>query len=168
MKRYEILDWELVHGSPVKRTYGRGRRDHVLSWLSPLRRHVSIEWNGRDRLTAKSRHLWSCSQSWSTDELGGISFGIRELIDRPPTSPPVHRGWFWYVHLNGKHTSGATRPPVLAEFMVGHQHDRPATDVGRASVPPLVKDLVSWLEACTDHRAHGPVLICDKGPPGRR
>jgi hypothetical protein len=167
MKRYEILDWELVQGSPVKRIYGHARRD-LLSWLSPLRRHVSIEWNGRDQLTAKSWRLWRTSHSWTTHELGGISFGIREQIDRPANSPPVHRGWFWYVHLNGKHISGDTRPPILAEFMVGHQHERPATDVGRASVPPLVKDLVHWLEACTDHRAHGPVLISDKGPLGRK
>ncbi len=167
MKRFEILDWELIHGSPVKRTYGRGRRDHIWGWLGRWRQ-VSIEWNGRDRLTAKSWPLWSRGKSWSTDELGGISFGICERIDRPASSPPVHRGWFWYVHLNGKHTNSAPRAPVLVEFMVGHQRDRPATDVGRASVPPLVKDLVSWLESCTDHRAHGPVLICDKGQPGRR
>lgn len=167
MKRYEILDWELVQGSPVKRTYGRAKRD-VLSWLSPLRHQVSIEWNGRDRLTAKSRRLWCHRQSWTADDLGGISFGIREQIDRSPNAPPVHRGWFWYVHLNGRHLAGALRAPVLAEFMVGHQHERPATDAGRASVPPLVKDLVSWLEACTEHRAHGPVFIADKGPQLRR
>lgn len=167
MKRYEILDWELLQGSPVRRTYGRSRRD-ILGWLRPLRRQVSIEWNGRDRLTARRWRLWPSSQSWSTGELGGISFGIREQIDRPPTSPPVHRGWFWYVQLTGRHTSGVPRTPILAEFMVGHQTDRPATDVGRASVPPLVKDLVGWLEACTEHRAHGPVLVADKGAQGRK
>lgn len=167
MKRYEILDWELVQGSPVKRMYGRSRRD-LPSWLSPLWRRVSIEWDGRNRLTAKTWRLWPSHQSWSTDELGGISFGVREQIDRPSTSPSVHRGWFWYVHLTGKHASGTPRAPILAEFMVGHQHDRPATDVGRASVPPLVKDLVSWLETCTEHRAHGPVLIADRGPQRRK
>jgi hypothetical protein len=167
MKRYEILDWELLQGSPVKRIYGRSRHDY-LKWLPPLRRRISLEWNGVNRLTARAWHLWPRRQSWSTDELGGISFGIREQIDRPPTSPPVHRGWFWYVHLTGKHLSGVARAPVLAEFMVGHQHDRPATDVGRASVPPLVKDLVNWLEACTEHRAHGPVLISDKGRQDRK
>ena len=167
MKRYEMLDWELVYGSPVKRTYGHSRRD-LLSWFNPLRRQVSIEWNGRDRLTAKSRRFWLRRQSWSVEELGGISFGIREQIDRSPSTPPVHRGWFWYVHLNGKHSGSVPRAPVLAEFMVGHQQDRPATDAGRASVPPLVKDLVGWLEACTEHRAHGPVFIADKGPPSRR
>lgn len=166
MKHYVILDWELVQGSPVKRTYGHSR--DLPRWLYPLRRQVSIEWNGHNRLTAKSWHLWRSSQSWSTDELRGISFGIREQIDRPDASPPVHRGWFWYVHLTGKHASGAPRAPVLAEFMVGHQHDRPTTDAGRASVPPLVKDLVNWLEACTEHRAHGPVLIPDKGPQRRK
>ena len=166
MKRYEILDWELVQGSPVKRIYGHSRG--LLKWLNPLPRRVSIEWNGHSRLSAKSWCPWPRTHSWSLDELGGISFGIREQIDRPAASPPVHRGWFWYVHLTGKHASGNSRAPVLAEFMLGHQHERPATDAGRASVPPVVKDLVHWLEACTDQRAHGPVLIPDKGAPRQK
>ncbi len=75
MKRYEILDWELVQGSPVKRMYGRSRRD-LPSWLSPLWRRVSIEWDGRNRLTAKTWRLWP-SQSVMVDRRAG-----RNLIRR--------------------------------------------------------------------------------------
>ena len=167
MKRYEFPDWDLVHGSPVKRTYGHSRR-HVASWLTAMWRRITIEWDGREHLTATSWRLWPSRRSWSKHDLAGLSFGIREHIDRPAGSRPVHRGWFWYVHLNGRHGGGDPRGRVLAEFMVGHQHDRPATDAGRASVPPRVKDLVNWLESCTDHRAHGPVFVADKGPAPRK
>ena len=167
MKRYEFPDWDLVHGSPVRRTYGNARR-HLAGWLTALWQRITIEWDGRDHLTATSWRVLPTSRSWSKNELAGLSFGIREHIDRPSGSAPVHRGWFWYVHLNGRQVGGDPRGRVLAEFMVGHQHDRPATEAGRASVPPRVKDLVNWLETCTDHRAHGPVFVADKGPAPRK
>ncbi|MHB8956962.1 MAG: hypothetical protein ACYC4U_28705 [Pirellulaceae bacterium] len=167
MKRYEFHDWDLVHGSPVKRTYGCIRR-HRARWLIGLWRRITIEWDGREHLKATSWRLWPSTRSWSKQEVAGLSFGIREHIDRPVGSPPQHRGWFWYVHLNGRHFGGDPHERVLAEFMVGHQHERPATDAGRASVPPRVKDLVSWLETCTDRRAHGPVFVADKGARPRK
>jgi hypothetical protein len=166
MKRYEFSDWELIFGSPVKRTYGRGRT-MLGRWLGPFWWRVSVEWDGTRRISAQRWHLWPARQSWSMDELAGVSFGIREEIERRPNCVPVHRGWYWYVHLTARQQGGAGRGRVLAEFVVGHQHDRPATDIGRASVPPRVQDLVTWLEACTQYHAHGPVLVPDKGQQER-
>lgn len=160
MKCYEFPDWDLAYGSPVRRTYARVARHAVLS-IAFLRPRVTLEWDGREQLSAKQGRLLANRRSWSKQELTGLSFGIRERIDRPVSGPAVHRGWYWYVHLNGKSDQGEKRGRVLAEFTVGHQHDRPATDAGRASVPPRVKDLVNWLESCTDMRAHGPVFLAD-------
>ncbi len=161
MKRYEFSDWDLIFVSPVKRTYGHGR-GAIGRWLGPRWRCISVEWDGARRLRARQRCVWPTRRSWSIDDLAGISFGIREEVTRQPNSGPVHRGWYWYVQLNGRQHGGTRRGRALVEFVVGHQHDRPATDIGRASVPPRVQDLVTWLEACTRHQAHGPVLVPDK------
>jgi hypothetical protein len=160
MKCYDFPDWDLAYGSPVRRTYARAARPSIMA-LAFLQPRVTIEWDGREHLSARQGRLLPNRRSWSKQELTGLSFGIRERIDRPVSGPALHRGWFWYVHLNGKRENGEKRGRVLAEFTVGHQHDPPATDAGRASVPPRVKDLVSWLESCTDMRAHGPVFVAD-------
>lgn len=166
MKRYVFSDWDLIFVSPVKRTYGQGRRASS-RWWSPLWQCVSVEWDGARRLHARQGRFWRPRCSWSIDEMAGISFGIREEVVRRPDSVPVHHGWYWYVHLNSREQGSAARHRVLVEFVVGHQQDRPATDIGRAAVPPRVQDLVTWLEVCTHHHAHGPVLLADKGQPER-
>jgi hypothetical protein len=160
MKCYDFPDWDLAFGSPVRRTYARLARNSVIP-IAFLQPRVTLEWDGREHLSARRGRLPFSRRFWSKRDLTGLSFGIRERVDRPVSGPAVHRGWFWYVHLNGKHGNGKKRGRVLAEFTVGHQHEPPVTDAGRASVPPRVKDLVNWLESCTEIRAHGPVVLAD-------
>ncbi len=166
MKQYAFIDWDLVQSSPLMHTYRRGWRDHVRDRrLTPasarsIRRQVSIEWNGLDRLTVRTGRFLPLKSSWKSADVQGIVFGIREhesIVDR--TVAP-RRSWLWFIHLTGKAHHAKGHRDVLAEFLVAHQHDAPSTS--RAMVPHRVKELLTWFEHCTGHRVHGPVLVTDE------
>ena len=152
--------------TPLKHSYrrswlhsasGRSAGSHLLS------RHLSIEWDGINRLRVRQGKLWRSTTTWTRDELRGIVFGIRENKDAARKSATWQRDWIWFVHLTGKSSKsngGAPETNVLAEFLVAHQHDAP-TNV-HALVPHRVRELLTWLEHCTGRRVHGPVLVTDE------
>jgi hypothetical protein len=162
MKRFALIDWDLVHSSPVKHTY----RCRWRSWLGgtagcppasrSLRRHLTFEWDGKNQLSVRAGRVWPSKSRWNCDELKNIAFGLCELAPRRSSAVPT--GWLWFVHLNSN-TRRAGQNGVLAEFLLAHQNDAPENI--RARIPPRVQELLSWLEHCTRRRIHGPILVTD-------
>lgn len=159
MKQYTFVDWNLVRSTPMRHTYRCGWREMLLGTMShraskrPTRRHITIEWDGKEQLTVRRGRMLSSKSQWASTEVKNIVFGIRELgaKERVDSAAP---GWLWFIHLTGR-SSG-----VLAEFLVSLQHDSPSTS--RAHVPARVQELLNWLGRCTGHRVHGPVLVTDE------
>ena len=164
MKHYAFVNWDLVFSTPMKHTYRRGWRTLLSGTASPrpatprLRRHITFEWDGKDQLIVRLGKLWRSTSQWTTSELKGIVFGLREVEESEPAAGDP-RDWLWFIQLTGK-SRDTNRGGVLAEFLVSHQHAAPSTT--RARVPPRVQELLTWLEHCTGRRPHGPVLVTDK------
>ena len=163
MKQYAFVEWDLVRSTPLKHTYRCGWRDMLLGSKAqraarhPKRRHITLEWDGKDALTVRSGMLLPSKSRWTTDQLRSIVFGIREVEAGTRSSLP-EVGWLWFIHLHGK-SNGMQRRGVLAEFLVAHQNNAPMNS--RARIPARVQELLNWLGQCTGHRVHGPVLMTD-------
>ncbi len=169
MKRFAFVDWDLIGSTPLRHSYRRSWREFMrgrqyrTSAPRSIHRHISIEWDGIQQLTVRTGKLWRSKSSWKSEQLKGIVFGIREHIGPAGRSGVGIPDWLWFIHLTGKtRRSNGTLPEgsVLAEFLVSHQHDAPSTS--RARVPHRVQKLLTWLEHCTGHRVHGPVLVTDE------
>lgn len=164
MKQYAFVDWDLVRSTPMKHTYRCGWLEMILGGKSyratncNRRRHLTLEWNGTDQLTVRTGRLLPSKTRWTTDQLNSIAFGLRELESKECVDPS-QPGWLWFIHLHGQ-LDGAGGNHVLAEFLVAHQSDAPATS--RARVPARVQELLNWLGHCTGHRVHGPILVTDE------
>ncbi len=166
MKRYAFVDWELVRSTPLRHAYRCGWRDLIRNRRSTppnsrtMRRHISIEWDGKDRLTVRTGKLLTSKSSWTSDDVQGIVFGICEHHTTSVKTHSRSEGWLWFIHLTGKAHAANRQRDILAEFLVAHQHDAPSTS--HAMVPHRVQELLKWLEHCTGHRVHGPVLVTDE------
>ncbi len=125
-----------------------------------MRRHISIEWDGKEQLTVRAGRLLASKSSWKSEDVQGIVFGICEHQTTFHKTPAAPQGWLWFIHLTGRAHAASRQRDVLAEFLVAHQHDAPSTS--RALVPHRVKELLTWLGHCTGHRIHGPVLVTDE------
>lgn len=169
MKQYAFVNWALVFSTPLKHTYRRGWRE--LLWgarthgqATPrLRRHITFEWDGTERLKVRIGKLCPSTIQWTTSEVKRIVFGLRELRDEQ-LSTTDQPEWIWFIQLTGKSKDGEGSG-ILAEFIVGHQYAAPSTT--RARVPPRVQELLTWLKHCTGRRPHGPVLITDDASRNR-
>ena len=163
MKQYAFVNWDLVFSTPMKHTYRRGWRTLLPGGTSPrpatplLRRHITFEWDGKDQLIVRLGKLWRSTSRWTRGEVKSIVFGLREVEESEPSAEDQQE-WLWFIQLTGK--SQDTNRGVLAEFLVSHQYAAPSTT--RASVPPRVQELLTWLEHCTGRRPHGPVLVTDE------
>ena len=159
MKQYAFVDWDLIRSTPLKHTYRCGWRELMLGGKSyrvpkrPMRRHITIEWDGKDELTVRTGKLWSYKSRWANNEVKSIVFGIREMDVRERSAEGTP-AWLWFIRLTSQSNH------VLAEFLVAHQNDAPSTS--RARVPARVQELLTWLTHCTGHRVHGPILVADK------
>ncbi len=166
MRQYAIVDWELVRSTPLKHAYRCSWKDllrirrNTPSAARSMRRHLSLEWDGRNHLTVRAGQLLASKKSWKLDDVQGIVFGIREHEVPYDKMSAAAGGWLWFIHLNGRAQAANPQHHVLAELLVAHQHEAPSTS--RARVPHRVKELLSWLEQCTGHRVHGPVLVTDE------
>jgi hypothetical protein len=163
MKQYAFVEWDLVRSTPLKHTYRCAWRDMLLGNKTqqvvryPRRRHITLEWDGKDALTVRSGMLLPSKSRWTTDQLRSIVFGIREA-EAGRRSSQSDPGWIWFIHLHGK-SNVMRRRGVLAEFLVARQNNAPLNS--RARIPARVQELLNWLGHCTGHRVHGPVLVTD-------
>ena len=164
MKQFVFVDWDLVRSTPIRHTYRCGWRELMFGGKTyratnrKMRRHITLEWNGTDQLEVRAGRFLPAKTNWSNTQVKSIAFGLRE-ISAEESGHREQPGWIWFIHLNGS-TNGANQKGVLAEFVVAHQLDTPATS--RARVPPRVQELLSWLGHCTGRRAHGPILVTDE------
>lgn len=162
MKRYVMINWHLVHTSPLAHTYRCGWRDFFLGnqtyglARSSWRRHITIEWDGKEQLTVRLGKLWPFKSQWNQRQLKKIVFGLREGGPADQTERQ-QRDWLWFIQLVGK---GNNSSGVLAEFLLAQQSETPSNT--RARVPARVQKFLDWLQYCTGQRPHGPVLVTDE------
>ncbi len=169
MKQFAFVDWSLVRSTPLKHAYRCGWWEWMVGGKAgsvprrSMRRHITIEWDGKDQLTVRTGKIWPTRNRWYSNDVKSIKFGIRENTARQRSSADAPK-WLWFIQLTGRSSglrdNGSAGKNVLAEFLVACQHDAPSTS--HARVPNRVQELLQWLGQCTGHRAHGPVLVTDE------